>query len=42
MEQITVDPGGSSGRRSHPGGAIMVVKKGSLTAFGVGAFRRRS
>ena len=42
MAQITVDPGGSSGWHSHPGGAIVVVKKGSLTVCGVGAFRRRS
>jgi quercetin dioxygenase-like cupin family protein len=31
MVQITVDPGGSSGWHSHPGGAIIVVKQGSLT-----------
>src|SRR5437899_37269 len=31
MAQITVDPGGSSGWHSHPGGAIIVVKQGSLT-----------
>jgi quercetin dioxygenase-like cupin family protein len=30
MAQITVDPGGSSGWHSHPGGAIVVVKQGSL------------
>ena len=31
MVQITGDPGGSSGWHSHPGGAIVVVKQGSLT-----------
>src|SRR5437660_3072280 len=31
MAQITVDPGGSSGWHSHPGGAIVVVQQGSLT-----------
>lgn len=31
MAQITVQPGGSSGWHSHPGGAIAVVKVGSLT-----------
>ncbi len=31
MAQITVDPGGSSGWHSHPGGAIVLVKQGSLT-----------
>ena len=38
MAQITVDPGGSSGWHSHPGGAIIVVKQGALT--GVLAGRR--
>jgi quercetin dioxygenase-like cupin family protein len=33
MAQITVDPGGSSGWHSHPGGAIIVVQQGSLTVF---------
>ena len=33
MTQITVDPGGSSGWHSHPGGAIVVVKTGSLTVY---------
>jgi quercetin dioxygenase-like cupin family protein len=33
MAQITVDPGGSSGWHSHPGGAIIVVKTGTLTVF---------
>src|SRR5437879_13659746 len=31
MAQITVDPGGSTGWHSHPGGAIIGVKQGSLT-----------
>jgi quercetin dioxygenase-like cupin family protein len=31
MVQLTVDPGGSSGWHSHPGGAIIVVKQGTLT-----------
>ena len=31
MAQITVQPGGSSGWHSHPGGAIIVVKEGTLT-----------
>jgi quercetin dioxygenase-like cupin family protein len=31
MVQLTVDPGGASGWHSHPGGAIIVVKQGSLT-----------
>jgi quercetin dioxygenase-like cupin family protein len=31
MAQITVQPGGSSGWHAHPGGAIIVVKEGSLT-----------
>ena len=33
MAQITVAPGGSSGWHSHPGGAIVVVKQGSLTVY---------
>ena len=33
MSQITVQPGGSSGWHSHPGGAIIVVKEGSLTVY---------
>jgi quercetin dioxygenase-like cupin family protein len=33
MLQITVDPGGSSGWHSHPGGAIIVVKQGTLTVY---------
>ena len=31
MAQITVEPGGSSGWHSHPGGAMVVVKTGTLT-----------
>src|SRR5262249_26058108 len=33
MAQITVDPGGSSGWHSHPGGAIIVVQQGTLTIY---------
>jgi quercetin dioxygenase-like cupin family protein len=33
VAQITVDPGGSSGWHSHPGGAIVVVNEGSLTVY---------
>jgi quercetin dioxygenase-like cupin family protein len=33
VAQITVDPGGSSGWHSHPGGAIVVVEEGSLTVY---------
>src|SRR6478735_7951068 len=33
MAQITVQPGGSSGWHSHPGGAIIVVKEGALTVY---------
>src|SRR5216683_4721882 len=33
MAQITVDPGGSSGWHSHPGGAIIIVKQGALTVY---------
>src|SRR5262245_57977865 len=33
MAQITVDPGGSSGWHSHPGGAIVLVKTGELTLY---------
>jgi quercetin dioxygenase-like cupin family protein len=33
MAQITVDPGGSSGWHSHPGGAIVIVKEGSFTVY---------
>ena len=31
IAQITVNPGGSSGWHSHPGGAIIVVKQGTLS-----------
>src|SRR5438094_8134186 len=34
MAQITVNPGGSSGWHSHPGGAIVVVQQGALTVPG--------
>jgi quercetin dioxygenase-like cupin family protein len=34
MSQITVIPGGSSGWHSHPGGAVIVVKEGTLTVYG--------
>jgi quercetin dioxygenase-like cupin family protein len=33
MAQITVEPGGSSGWHSHPGGAIIVVKTGTLAVY---------
>src|SRR5690242_5930799 len=33
MAEITVDPGGASGWHSHPGGAIIVVKAGTLTVY---------
>ena len=33
MAQITVNPGGSAGWHSHPGGAIVVVKTGTLTGY---------
>ena len=33
MAQITVSPGGSSGWHSHPGGAIIIVKEGTLTVY---------
>ena len=33
IAQITVDPAGSSGWHSHPGGAIIVVQQGSLTVY---------
>jgi quercetin dioxygenase-like cupin family protein len=33
MTQITVNPGGSSGWHSHPGGAIIIVKEGVLTVY---------
>ena len=39
MAQITVEPGGSSGWHSHPGGAIIVVKAGTLTVYGAAGGR---
>jgi quercetin dioxygenase-like cupin family protein len=33
MAEITVQPGGSSGWHAHPGGAIIVVKQGTLTVY---------
>jgi len=33
MARITVDPGGSSGWHSHPGGAIIIVEEGTLTVY---------
>jgi quercetin dioxygenase-like cupin family protein len=33
IAQITVEPGGSSGWHSHPGGAIIVVKQGTPTLY---------
>src|SRR3954454_21517236 len=33
MAQITVNPGGSSGWHSHPGGAIIIVQSGTLTTY---------
>jgi quercetin dioxygenase-like cupin family protein len=33
MAEITVEPGGSSGWHSHPGGAIIVVKQGTPTLY---------
>ena len=33
MAQITVNPGGSSGWHSHPGGAGIVVAQGTLTRY---------
>ena len=33
LAQITFDPGGSTGWHSHPGGAIIIVKQGSLTVY---------
>ena len=33
MATITVEPGGSSGWHSHPGGAIIVVKTGEITVY---------
>jgi quercetin dioxygenase-like cupin family protein len=36
MSEITVNPGGSSGWHSHPGGAIIVVEQGTLTVYSPG------
>ncbi len=33
MERVTINPGGSSGWHSHPGGAIVVVKEGVVTVY---------
>jgi quercetin dioxygenase-like cupin family protein len=33
MAQITVNPGGSSGWHSHPGGAIIIVQAGTITTY---------
>jgi quercetin dioxygenase-like cupin family protein len=33
MVQITVNPGGSSGWHSHPGGAIIIVQQGTPTVY---------
>jgi quercetin dioxygenase-like cupin family protein len=33
MAEITVEPGGSSGWHTHPGGAIIVVKEGTPTVY---------
>ena len=33
MSKITVDPGGSAGWHSHPGGAIIIVAEGALTVY---------
>ena len=41
MAQITVDPGKHSGWHSHPGGAIIVVKQGSLTVYSTGWWQVR-
>ena len=40
MAQITVNPGGSSGWHSHPGGAIIVVAQGTLTKYHAGGTYR--
>src|SRR3954447_9711859 len=43
MTQITVQPGGSSGWHSHPGGAIIIVKEGRLTVYSpIGRHRCRT
>ena len=33
MAQITVQPGGSAGWHSHPGGAIIVVQQSTITVY---------
>lgn len=33
MARVTINPGGSSGWHSHPGGAIVVVKEGAVTVY---------
>lgn len=33
MAQISVNPGGFAGWHSHPGGAIIIVKEGTLTVY---------
>jgi hypothetical protein len=33
VQQVTVDPGGTSGWHSHPGPAVVVVKAGSFTLY---------
>src|SRR3954451_7569803 len=42
MVQITVQPGGSSGWHSHPGGAIIIVAKGTLTVYSPARHRCRT
>jgi len=42
MSQITVNPGGSSGWHSHPGGAIIIVKEGALTVYSAAGHRCRT
>ena len=42
MAQITVNPGGSSGWHSHPGGAIIIVKEGALTVHSAAGHRCRT
>jgi quercetin dioxygenase-like cupin family protein len=33
MVQVNIDPGGSTGWHSHPGGAIVIIKQGSVTSY---------
>jgi quercetin dioxygenase-like cupin family protein len=33
VQQVTVDPGGTTGWHSHPGPAVVIVKSGSLTLY---------